>query len=273
MARNEEKAQSMLSRFRAAQKEEIEGPKERRPFLTTDCDNLKDAEKWRNSILRDIAKKVSQIQNAGLGEFRIRDLNDEINTLLRTRHQWELRIVALGGPNYKVIGPRLLDKEGKEVPGNRGYKYFGAARDLPGVRELFDAADTKENRKTRGELFTHIDADYYGYRDEEDGVILPLEAEAEAQAIAKAAADWETRRLNGTLPAPDPEDEEHHIYDSPNFGEDEKGSSNEFVSHVPVPSQGDIEQMLLDRRKQVLLAQYASEDQQGEEKEARSLVG
>ena len=32
----------------------------------------------------------------------------------------------------------MLDKEGKEVPGNRGYKYFGAAKDLPGVRELFE---------------------------------------------------------------------------------------------------------------------------------------
>lgn len=32
----------------------------------------------------------------------------------------------------------MLDHEGKEVPGNRGYKYFGAAKDLPGVRELFE---------------------------------------------------------------------------------------------------------------------------------------
>jgi pre-mRNA-splicing factor ISY1 len=40
-------------------------------------------------------------------------------------------------PNKKV-GPKMLDHEGKEVPGNRGYKYFGAAKDLPGVRELFE---------------------------------------------------------------------------------------------------------------------------------------
>ena len=38
----------------------------------------------------------------------------------------------------KRIGPKMLDHEGKEVPGNKGYKYFGAARDLPGVRELFE---------------------------------------------------------------------------------------------------------------------------------------
>ena len=34
-------------------------------------------------------------------------------------------------------------------------------------------------RKTRGELIKDIDADYYGYRDEDDGVICPLEQEAE----------------------------------------------------------------------------------------------
>lgn len=38
----------------------------------------------------------------------------------------------------KKVGPKMLDHEGKEVPGNRGYKYFGAAKDLPGVRELFE---------------------------------------------------------------------------------------------------------------------------------------
>jgi pre-mRNA-splicing factor ISY1 len=31
-----------------------------------------------------------------------------------------------------------LDKEGREAPGSRGYKYFGAAKDLPGVKELFE---------------------------------------------------------------------------------------------------------------------------------------
>jgi len=77
-------------------------------------------------------------KNPGLGEFKIRDVNDEINKLLRLKFQWELRIKELGGPDYKRIAPRMLDREGRDVPGNRtGYKYFGAAKDLPGVRELF----------------------------------------------------------------------------------------------------------------------------------------
>ena len=38
---------------------------------------------------------------------------------------------------------------------------------------------TKASRKTRGELSKNVDADYYGYRDEDDGVIVPLEQEQE----------------------------------------------------------------------------------------------
>ena len=40
--------------------------------------------------------------SAGLGEFKLRDLNDEINKLLREKGHWEERIVELGGPDYKV---------------------------------------------------------------------------------------------------------------------------------------------------------------------------
>ena len=39
---------------------------------------------------------------AGLGEFRIRDLNDEINKLLREKRHWQDRIIELGGPDYFV---------------------------------------------------------------------------------------------------------------------------------------------------------------------------
>ena len=35
-------------------------------------------------------------------------------------------------------------------------------------------------RRTRKQLYEHIDGDYYGYRDEEDGVLVKVEAAAEA---------------------------------------------------------------------------------------------
>src|SRR4051794_7037006 len=115
-----------------------------------------------------------------------------------------------------------MDAQGKEVPGARGYKYFGRAKELPGVKELFqpprmsarkrssglyvacrnnDRAAFRQvkwitNRchlffffsfnlavtlkeKTRGELLRNVDADYYGYRDEEDGTLLEFEEEQE----------------------------------------------------------------------------------------------
>ncbi|KAK6640062.1 NineTeen Complex (NTC) component [Polyplax serrata] len=176
-----------LARWRAAQV--IESAKERRPYLASECKDLPQAEKWRMQILREIAKKVAQIQNAGLGEFRIRDLNDEINKLLREKGHWETQIKSLGGPDYGRIGPRMLDHEGKEVPGNRGYKYFGAAKDLPGVRELFEQEPPPPPRKTRAELMKDIDADYYGYRDEDDGILIPLEEAEERKAIKALEAN------------------------------------------------------------------------------------
>lgn len=104
-----------MARWRAAHCNEGRKDQERRPYLASECKSLKKAEKWRNQIIREIAKKVAQIQNAGLGEFRIRDLNDEINKLLREKRHWEVQIKDLGGPDYSRTGPRMLDHEGREV--------------------------------------------------------------------------------------------------------------------------------------------------------------
>ncbi len=54
--------------------------------------------------------------------------------------------------NSLLFETLISSREGKEVPGNRGYKYFGAARDLPGVRELFETEAVGNAKKTRAEL-------------------------------------------------------------------------------------------------------------------------
>merc|ERR550534_1756177 len=189
-------------------KEEEEGTNkktERRPWLTSDCDNVQSAERWRHQVVREISKSVTAIQNAGLGEFRIRDLNDHINKLLREKKRWEDRIRELGGKHYKG-GAKMLDREGKEVPGNKGYKYFGAARDLPGVGELFESDAPVNTKKTRAELMKDVDAQYYGFRDDDDGLLVPLELKAEQEAIARLIDEWKGAKAGGD--AEEAEDEE-----------------------------------------------------------------
>ncbi|XP_014399394.1 PREDICTED: pre-mRNA-splicing factor ISY1 homolog isoform X1 [Myotis brandtii] len=261
------------------------GYEERRPFLASECTELPKAEKWRRQIIGEISKKVAQIQNAGLGEFRIRDLNDEINKLLREKGHWEVRIKELGGPDYVKVGPKMLDHEGKEVPGNRGYKYFGAAKDLPGVRELFEKEPLPPPRKTRAELMKAIDFEYYGYLDEDDGVIVPLEQEYEkkfrAQLVEKWKAEREARLARGEKEEEEEEEEEINIYavteeESDEEGSQEKGGEDEqqkFIAHVPVPSQQEIEEALVRRKKMELLQKYASETLQAQSEEAKRLMG
>jgi hypothetical protein len=42
--------------------------RERRPYLASECMDLPKAEKWRMQIIREIAKKVAQIQNGMLSK-------------------------------------------------------------------------------------------------------------------------------------------------------------------------------------------------------------
>ena len=40
-------------------------------------------------------------------------------------------------------------------------------------------------RRSRHQLYKHIDGDYYGFRDEEDGTLVKAEEEAETQLRKK----------------------------------------------------------------------------------------
>nr|CAD1831575.1 unnamed protein product [Ananas comosus var. bracteatus] len=275
MARNEEKAQSMLNRFIAMKQEEKRKPKERRPYLASECRDLAEADRWRSEILREIGAKVAEIQNEGLGEHRLRDLNDEINKLLRERAHWERRIVELGGPNYARGAPRMTDLEGNIVDAKR--------------------------RRTRYDIYKRIDASYYGYRDDEDGVLERLEAPAEAEMREKAVAEW--RRLESirreamkavksgevaTAGAPeaaaaaaaatevlfegeeDVVDEERRL--EREREEREQSKESDFVAHVPLPDEKEIERMIVEKKKEELLSRYTSDVLQEEQKEAMAML-
>jgi pre-mRNA-splicing factor ISY1 len=157
---------------------------------------LNEADKWRQQILREVGKKVMEIQNAALGEHRLRDLNDEINKLIREKGHWEKQIRDLGGPDYAGSGPKTSEAiaDGSEVEGasgkGQGYRYFGAAKTLPGVKELFQRQAPRTVRRTRHQMFKEINAAYYGFRDEEDGIVVKAEDEAEASVRREAILEY-----------------------------------------------------------------------------------
>ncbi|KAG7400107.1 NineTeen Complex (NTC) component [Phytophthora boehmeriae] len=191
MARNEEKAQSLLNRWTSMKQDFADSFKNRRPYLASQCDNLKEAERWRRQIIREISKKVADIQNAGSSEHVIRDLNDEINKRIREKRHWERRIVQLGGSDYSRSQPQAYDADGAAVSGVGGYKYFGAAKNLPGVRELFEKQAPEPRKRTRLDMYKHIEPDYYGFRDDEDEQQLKDEKAAEKRIRQRAMNGWD----------------------------------------------------------------------------------
>lgn len=235
---------------------------DRRPFLASECQDLGEAEKWRRELVRDITRKIAEIQNAGLGEGRIRDLNDEINKLIRTKHHWERQIKALGGPDYTVIAARSYDDDVDVIDGRGGYKYFGAARELPGVKELFAAAAAEPSSRSRGDMYKSITPDYYGYRDEADGILLAAEARREAEWIGEAVAEYHAsaprrKRARGGDGGV-AHSSASHATQAEDDDDDDDVPLTGFKSHVPLPSQQDIDALLVERRKQLLMAKYAA---------------
>lgn len=189
----------MLFRFRAAQAADLgilDIGRTRRPKAITTIDSIPVCEKWRGQVLKEISRKVSRIQDQSLSDFQIRDLNDEINKLMREKWMWEIQIRNQGGPNYTRGGGRVYDEDGREIPGGgKGYRYFGRARELPGVKDMFDAAVRKrgvdqleDSGGEKGEmdnmLRKHVDAAYFGYGlDEEDGTLVEYESKKEREAF------------------------------------------------------------------------------------------
>eukprot|EP00386_Alphamonas_edax_P013641 GDKI01042110.1.p2 GENE.GDKI01042110.1~~GDKI01042110.1.p2 ORF type:complete len:200 (-),score=49.45 GDKI01042110.1:13-612(-) len=195
MARSAEKQMAMLNRWIAMKDSAMKGDRGRRPRMATEVNDLGDAEYWRRSVVREMSRKIQEIQNASLGEARIRDLNDAINKLIVIKGHWEQRVKELGGPDYRAQASGAVDAAGSELTGKEGYKYFGAAKDLPGVRELFEKeVAPSAPRKNRKELSRFLKPDYYGWRDEEDGMLLLAEQARETELQAQAVAEWQAKQ-------------------------------------------------------------------------------
>lgn len=287
MARNVEKSQNVLNRLINAKNAEARpggaAKRAKRPFLASECDDLPDADRWRAQVVREIGSKVMEIQNAGLGEARLRDLNDEINKLLREKGHWERRIVELGGPDYSKAAPAA----GGDAPAGaasasasasaRGaYRYFGAAKLLPGVKELFEAPPTRGAgaagagaRASRPQLAPGTGGDYFGFRDEdEDPELLREEAAADAARDARLMAEWERAHGGGgggggaaaaarRRGAEERSDDDGGDDDDGGVGGlGGRGGAHDATAGISLPDRAELEAALVARKKAALLAKY-----------------
>jgi pre-mRNA-splicing factor ISY1 len=272
--KNEEKAHAMLNRWVAMKKELNSRSKDKRPTLSSECNNLQECERWRNQIIKEITKKVADIQNASLGEYKLRELNDEINKLFREKGHWEERIKELGGPDYKKLAPKTLDSQGYEIPGSGGYKYWGAAKDLPGVRELFAKEIPNAPRKSRTDLYKNVNFEYYGFKDDEDGSLEKLEQQAEEVLIKEyfqdiEEMDYEVAKKKQKLDHDFNESISNKVQIARQelFNEDEYlkfkslfSSDDRFDNVTSAPKEEDMEKMILEKKKKHLIKMFNLEE-------------
>lgn len=256
MSRNSEKSQSMLYRFQEQQAAEmgvVVTGRTRRPKNVKTVESIQMCERWRSQVIKEIGFKIIKIQDLSISEYQIRDLNDEINKLMREKTAWEYQIKNLGGPNYLRFGSKVYDEQGNEIPqiitgggSKSGYKYFGRARDLPDVKELIEqeinqrkmkqerAAEEKQSQVK----FKDLPAEYYGLNTDADQqeYIRLLEKEKEYSEYRF------TQILNSKTPEQAKAEESFVPID------------DELMNNIP--TQQEIEQYLMERLKKKIQDQY-----------------
>lgn len=148
-------------------------------------------------------------------------------------------------------GGRVVDDEGKEIPGGgRGYRYFGRARELPGVREMFEGKvkAVEKPLEGRADLRMKVDAAYYGYGadEEEDGLLeyeRGKEEEAREALLARGEGEGGGRVGKGVGYAGGGEE-----------WEPLPGDKGDGVGWA-VPSAEEVQEELVERRRRRLLDQ------------------
>ncbi|KAL7715499.1 pre-mRNA-splicing factor ISY1 [Entamoeba marina] len=182
MARNQEKANSMLHRWKQMQTEERIGNKKIKPKNPDQCKTLSEAKFWRQTLVKEISKKIGEIQNVALGENAIRVLNVDINRLNKERAQWERKIVELGGVNTDSL-------ENDERPlSSEKFIYFGAARFLPEAKET----SVKSDKSKLKEDIRNLGVVYYGMDHYETNEMLEDEGRLEDELKIKVLEQLKT---------------------------------------------------------------------------------
>eukprot|EP01029_Cantina_marsupialis_P024611 TRINITY_DN6370_c0_g1_i1.p1 TRINITY_DN6370_c0_g1~~TRINITY_DN6370_c0_g1_i1.p1 ORF type:complete len:270 (+),score=88.10 TRINITY_DN6370_c0_g1_i1:110-919(+) len=264
MARNEEKATQLFNRWTSLKASELKrGRVQERSATAQESVDIEECKRVRRELIGQITRKISKIQNAGLGEHVIRDLNDEINKLMRARHAWEVRIKELGGPDL-TLHERAADpdRDGQLVMSADGgiYKYYGAARKLKGVRELLEQQETTKLKRTRADIARGIESSYYGYRDDMDGMLSMAEQDHEAKLIKAEVTRWNKEKAEiekqkaasknvATIDFSDSSDDDELLTDDGSL-------AWTTLSQIKLPTDEEIKERLLHTKRQQAMKEF-----------------
>lgn len=175
----------------------------------------------------------------------MRQLNDEINDMIKQKYAWDHRIHELGGIERKSI--QLADKMGIEPLNAHQYQYFGRAKDLPGVKEALEPyrEDQTSLSREKEKLFESVDQFYYGFEDvDESELVAEKKAEEEYSTFEGPLADWVTG-LPTILP--------NGVSLTSSFED-----SVQSFTPKHVPNQKEVQAFLLQQRKAQLLSKFSN---------------
>lgn len=240
----------MLYRFREAMLIESgvkRHPKDMKSLNPATCTSIPIAEQNRRDNLKEIHRKIGRIQDKELETAVVRTLNDEINEAIERIKVWDERIRELGGLSRRsqrrieeFEAAAVADPTSSKDPSNdllqfEGKYYFGRARELPEVQDFLkhrqesdqDNLELQKLRKQRTEMYSQVDHIYYGLLGEELEKVL-LAEEEEQFAL---------------------EDEK----DCQGLSEIDLLALREGIN---VPTQEQVQEFLVERRKAELLRKY-----------------
>ncbi|KAL0225367.1 hypothetical protein RCL1_003279 [Eukaryota sp. TZLM3-RCL] len=172
MARNSEKALSMMNKWVAMKTQEqyLRSVKETtRPENINSVKTISDAQKWRQYVIADIAKKIVKVQRLSLTEPDATSLNNDINDLIQEQRQWEQRIKTLGGPDYSQVSRTTL--QSATYCQQDGKYYFGVAKKYMPQPQPTLQVTSDYDKRSKNELVKIADPFYYGFLDETDELL------------------------------------------------------------------------------------------------------
>lgn len=235
----------MLYRFREAMLIESgvkRHPKDLKSLNPSTCTSIPIAEQNRRDILKEIHRKIGRIQDKELEIAVVRTLNDEINESIEKIREWDEKIRELGGLSRRsqrrieefeaaAIGSSPDDKE-SELLQFEGKYFFGRARELPEVQDFLqhrqeidkESLELSKLRKQRSEMYAKVNHIYYGLLNEEQEKLLRAEEE---EAFAENPSE-----------------------------EIDEVDLLAMKEGLNIPSQEQVQEYLVERRKAELLKKY-----------------